>query len=73
MMEGTVPSDWQIGIIVPIYKKGDSRNCQNYRGITLGSVPGKMYAGILETRIREQIDNTIEESPSLGNKEAHRI
>jgi len=32
---GTVPVEWQTGVVVPIFKKGDRRVCSNYRGITL--------------------------------------
>ncbi|KAI3363919.1 hypothetical protein L3Q82_001516 [Scortum barcoo] len=34
------------------FKKGDRRVCSNYRGITLLSLPGKVYARVLERRIR---------------------
>ncbi|KAI3376551.1 hypothetical protein L3Q82_016999 [Scortum barcoo] len=36
---GTVPLEWQIGVVVPLFKKGDRRVCSNYRGITLLSLP----------------------------------
>uniref|UniRef100_A0AAR2LXG4 Tetraspanin n=1 Tax=Pygocentrus nattereri TaxID=42514 RepID=A0AAR2LXG4_PYGNA len=36
---GTVPLDWQTGVVVPIFKKGGV--CANYWGITLLSLPGK--------------------------------
>ncbi|GAA6067179.1 uncharacterized protein LOC106910031, partial [Tachysurus ichikawai] len=49
---GTVPLDWQTGVVVPLFKKGDQRVCSNYRGITLLSLPGKVYARVLERRIR---------------------
>jgi hypothetical protein len=32
---GSYPTSWAQGIIVPIYKKGDKSNPDNYRGITL--------------------------------------
>ena len=37
---GTVPLDWQLGVVVPLFKNGDRRVCSNYRGITLLSLPG---------------------------------
>ena len=47
------PRDWQQAIIVPIWKKkGSKRDCGTYRGISLLSHVGKMYAKILETRTR---------------------
>ncbi|KAK0150407.1 Craniofacial development protein 2 [Merluccius polli] len=37
---GAVPLDWQTGVVVPLFKKGDQRVCSNYRGIILLSLPG---------------------------------
>ncbi|KAI3352389.1 hypothetical protein L3Q82_005186 [Scortum barcoo] len=40
---GTVPLEWQTGVVVPLFKKGDRRVCvQLHRGITLLSLPGKV-------------------------------
>ena len=44
-MERRAPVDWQTGIVVPIFKKGTGE-CSNYRGITLLTLPGKVYAGV---------------------------
>ena len=45
---GEVPLEWQTGVVVPVYKKGDQRVCAKHRGITLLSLPGKDYAKVLE-------------------------
>ncbi len=58
---GTVPLGWQIGVVVPLFKKGDRRVCSNYRGITLLSLPGKVYAMVLERRIRPIVEPRIQE------------
>ena len=51
---GRVPEDWKRACIVPLYKgKGDRYECQNYRGISLLSVVGKVYGRILEVRVRK--------------------
>ena len=50
--EGGAPVDWQTGIVVPIVKKGDRRECSNYRGITLLGLPEKIYARALERKYR---------------------
>ena len=46
-----VPKDWARGLIFPLYKDGDVRNPDNYRGITLLSVVGKVYASVLNARV----------------------
>uniref|UniRef100_A0A671WJG1 Reverse transcriptase domain-containing protein n=1 Tax=Sparus aurata TaxID=8175 RepID=A0A671WJG1_SPAAU len=58
---GTVPLDWQTGVVVPLFKKGDRRVCSNYRGITLLSLPGKVYSRVLERRIRPIVEPRIQE------------
>uniref|UniRef100_A0AAR2JQZ9 Reverse transcriptase domain-containing protein n=1 Tax=Pygocentrus nattereri TaxID=42514 RepID=A0AAR2JQZ9_PYGNA len=58
---GAVPLDWQTGVVVPLFKKGDRRVCSNYRGITLLSLPGKVYAGVLEKRVRLIVEPRIQE------------
>ncbi|TWW68222.1 hypothetical protein D4764_19G0000200 [Takifugu flavidus] len=49
------------GVVVPLFKKGDRRVCSNYRGITLLSLPGKVYSGVLERRVRRKVEPRIQE------------
>ncbi|KAK0152499.1 LINE-1 reverse transcriptase [Merluccius polli] len=58
---GAVPLDWQTGVVVPLFKKGDRRVCSNYRGITLLSLPGKVYSGVLERRVCRIVESRIRE------------
>ncbi|KAK5878883.1 hypothetical protein CesoFtcFv8_024252 [Champsocephalus esox] len=57
----TVPKEWQTGVVVPLFKKGDQRVCANYRGITLLSLAGKVYSKVLERRVRPIVEPQIEE------------
>ncbi|KAK5902677.1 hypothetical protein CesoFtcFv8_007911 [Champsocephalus esox] len=57
----TVPKEWQTGVVVPLFKKGDQRVCANYRCITLLSPPGKVYSKVLERRVRPIVEPQIEE------------
>uniref|UniRef100_A0A8C5CGF6 Reverse transcriptase domain-containing protein n=1 Tax=Gadus morhua TaxID=8049 RepID=A0A8C5CGF6_GADMO len=61
---GTVPKELQTGVVVPLFKKGDQRVCANNRGITLLSLPGKVYSKVLERRVRPIVDPLIEEEQS---------
>lgn len=53
---GEVPLDWRTGVVVPVYKKGDKMECSNYRGISLLSLPGKIYAKVLESKVRAIVE-----------------
>ena len=49
---GVVPEDWGSAVIVLLYKgKGERTECKNYRGISLLSMVGKIYVGILVERV----------------------
>lgn len=46
------PESWSSGIIVPIPKKGDKKDANNYRGITLLSIFSKKFSHVLDNRLR---------------------
>jgi len=47
-------------IILPFYKgKGSRHDCHNYRGITLLSVPGKVFAHVLLARVKSRLHDHI--------------
>ena len=41
---GTVPLEWQTGVVIPLFKKGDQRVCSKYQGIAILSFPGTVYS-----------------------------
>jgi hypothetical protein len=49
-LENKIPGHWYKGIIVTIYKKGDRKICNNYRGITLLCQTFKIYERILANK-----------------------
>ena len=59
-----VPAQWKEGIIIKLPKKGDLRNCNNYRGIMLLSLLGKVLNRILLERMKEAVD------PKLRDQQA---
>ena len=46
-----LPEEWKESIIVPIHKKGDKTNCNNYRGISLLPTTYKILSNILLSRL----------------------
>ena len=55
--EGRFPSSWSNSIIVPIHKKGDPSNADNYRGICLTSIFGKVFTSIITSRLQSWAEN----------------
>ena len=49
---------WSEGIIVPVHKKGDVSNVENYRGITLVSCMSKLFTYILNKIITVLCDKS---------------
>lgn len=56
-----IPEDWGKAIITPIYKKGDKSDCKNYRGISLLSVPGKVFTKVLQRRMKCYVEEAVAE------------
>ncbi len=55
---GTAPSDWEPIMVNPVPKSDmeDPRNPLSYRGISLLSIPSKVYADILNERLCKWLD-----------------
>ena len=53
-----VPESWLIGNIIPFYKnKGDMKDPQNYRPITILSCFGKLFTSVLNLRLCNFLEN----------------
>ena len=57
--EKCVPKDWVDAVIVPIPKKGDLSDCNNWRGISLFDVVCKVTARILQDRLQQLVDEEL--------------
>jgi len=61
--EGAVPQDMRDAKIVTLYKnKGERSDCNNYRGISLLSIVGKVYARVLLIRLQKLAERIYPES-----------
>ena len=47
-------------------KKGDLENCNNWRGVTLLSVPSKVLGRVIIVRIRDALDNKLRKEQAGG-------
>ena len=52
----TVPSKWKEGCIVLLHKKGDIKDINNYRPISLLSHTGKLFSKIFLSRMEATLD-----------------
>jgi hypothetical protein len=66
------PDQWKESIIVPIHKKGDKTDCNNYRGISLLSTSYNILSNILLSRLVNHYSlshaNPLHTSPSYLSK-----
>ena len=62
-IEGSVPQDMRDAKIVTLYKnKGARSDCNNYRGISLLSIVGKLFAKVLLSRLQRLAERVYPES-----------
>ena len=65
--EMTVPEEWLLAHIVPIYKKAGARSdMRNYRPIALMSIMAKMYEAVLNVRLTSHL----EKDNRIGDEQA---
>ena len=60
-----VPTAWKTGLLSVIHKKGNRKECQNYRGITVTSIFSRMYGRILKTFVEQEF-TTLEIEEQAG-------
>jgi uncharacterized C2H2 Zn-finger protein len=60
--EERVVEEWTTCTIVPLFKKGDKEVCDNYRGISLLSIPSKVLAKVLYQRIERRVEPKLHEA-----------
>ena len=60
--ERRVPLEWRDALLVPIPKKGDLSCCNNWRGISLLDVIGKLFARVPNNRLQLVVEETVLDS-----------
>jgi len=54
-----LPEEWKESIIVPVYKKGDKTDCNNYRGISLLPTTYNIVSNILRLKLTPYAEKII--------------
>ncbi|XP_029672917.1 uncharacterized protein LOC115241347 [Formica exsecta] len=60
--EKSISEGWKKGVIYPIFKKRDIKDFKNYRGVTLLDTSYKVYASILNEKLKEEMKDRYEET-----------
>ena len=60
--EEQAPSEWRDAVLVPIPKNGDLTLCDNWRGISLLDVVGKLFAKIMQSRLQMVVEDLVLDS-----------
>ena len=53
------PQDWKKSVFIPILKKGNAKECSNYRTIALISHASKVMLKILQARLQQYVNREL--------------
>ena len=56
LRQRTIPKEWNNAIIILLHKKGDVKDINNYRPISLLSHMSKLFTKVIKNRIEKQLD-----------------
>ena len=60
--DGCVVGDWCNALIMPVPKKGNLKLCDNWRGISLLDVVGKLLGRIVQERLKLVAEDVLPDS-----------
>ena len=61
-MEQRVPQEWRDALLVPIPKKGDLTQCNNWHGISLLEMVGKFFTKVVQVRLQRVAEEVLPDS-----------
>ena len=53
------PQDWKRSVLIPITKRGNAKECSNYRTISLISHASKIRLKILQARLQQYVNHEL--------------
>jgi len=72
LFSGVYPTQWSKAILCPIYKKGLMSNPENFRGISLLPIVGKVFAKIINMRLVNWAEvNNMQHEEQAGYKRGY--
>ena len=70
--KGIFPQNWTESVILPLFKKGEVNDPNNYRGISLCDISGKIFSSIINSRLQEWVrENNITGDHQAGFKKGY--
>ena len=58
------PQNWKRSVLIPIPKKGNAKECSNYRTIALISHTSKVKLKILQARLQQYVNHELPDVPA---------
>ena len=62
------PQDWKRSVFIPIPKKGNAKECSNYRTIALISHASKVMLKILQARLQQYVNHELPDVPEKAEE-----
>ena len=59
--KGIIPAEWKLANVVPIFKKGEKQNIENYRSMSLACISGKIMERIMYDELYSRTINLIDD------------
>lgn len=69
LIDGRLPGGWNEAFLLPIFKKGNRLEANNYRGVAISSVILKIYDQLITKRLYRTVEGTISKTQQGFNKE----
>ena len=55
LLQGTVPQDWKLALVTPLFKKGKRKEPSNYRPISLTCICSKLLEHVIHTSVMSHL------------------
>ena len=62
------PQDWKRSVFIPIPKKGNAKECSNYRTIAFISHANKVMFKILQARLQQYMNRELPDVQAVSEK-----